>query len=268
MDKRSMFEEMLQTDQPSVQAAEDMWDQKAETFYYNQVNGSTYYAEAVPRLLEQKGVLTSSSSVLDIGAGSGRYTIPIAKKSATVHALDLSSEMLQFMQQEMEKNNLDNIHTIKSAWPAEEEIGEFDVAFAAMCPATRSVEALKEMSNVAKRYGVICQFTASTDNVVEALKDNRLIQEAAMGPHNNRDILQAYFNILWELGYSPEVSYLPDTFELEMNLDEALDSYQQRYEHLELDQLKHVLEPMTEDTGKIKVEKNTTLAVLNWKTGR
>jgi len=266
MDKQLMFEKMLQTDHSSIQEAEQMWDQKAASFYYNQVNGSTYYAEAVPRLLEQKDLITSSSSVLDIGAGSGRYTIPLAKKSASVHALDLSSEMLQFLQQEIEKNNVDNIYTIKSAWPATEEIGEFDVAFAAMCPATRSVEALKEMSSKAGKYGVICQFTASTDNVVEALQEEQLIDKTAKGPHNDRAMLQAYFNILWELGYSPEITYLPDTFELKLNQDEALDTYQQRYEHLQLDQIKRVLDTMTEKDGTLNVVKKTTLAVLSWDT--
>src|SRR5690625_1875784 len=115
--------------------------------------------------------------------------------------------MLLFLQQEAEKYDLDNIHIVKSTWPTTEEIWEFDVSFSAMCPATRSIEALKEMSNVAKGYSVICQYIKSTDNIVEALKKQHLIPENGNTSHNSSGILQSYFNILWELGYNPEVSY-------------------------------------------------------------
>lgn len=264
MDILSMFEQKLKTSNQTVETVEEKWDQMAEKFYYHQVNGSTYYSDAVPRLLEQKGILDPSSSVLDIGAGSGRYAIPLANKGKSVHALDLSSEMLQFLQRETEKNNLDNIYTIKSAWPTTEKIGEFDVVFSAMCPATRSVEAIEAMSNVAKKHGVICQFTASTDNVVEALKKHRLIDGNITDPHNERDILQAYFNILWELGYQPDISYLKDTFKINMTFNEAFDTYKQRYENVKSEQLKKVLQAIQQEDGNIKVIKNTTLAVITW----
>lgn len=261
-----MFEQKLKPSNQSLEAVEENWDQKAETFYSNQVNGSTYYSEAVPRLLEQKKILTPSASVLDIGAGSGRYAIPIAKKCQSVHALDLSSEMLQFMKREIEENNLDNIYTIKSAWPTTENIGEFDVAFSAMCPATRSVEALEAMSQVAKKHGVICQFIESTDIVIETLQEQQLIDKDLKNPHNDRGLLQSYFNILWELGYQPEISYLNDTFELELSFDEALDTYKQRYKHIEVEQLKNVLATIQNGADDIKVMKKTTLAVISWET--
>lgn len=260
----SMYEQKLNPSNQPAETVEEFWDQKARTFYHNQVNGSTYYSDAVPRLLEQKGILTPSSSVLDIGAGSGRYAIPLAKKVQSVHALDLSSEMLQFMQCEIEKNNLDNVYTIKSAWPTTENIGEFDVVFSAMCPATRSVEALQAMSNVAKKHGVICQFTASTDSVVEALKQHQIIDGDITDPHNDRDVLQSYFNILWELGYQPEISYLNDTFEINITFDEAFNTYKRRYEYVDSEQLKNVLQTIQQENRNIKVIKNTTLAVMIW----
>lgn len=260
IDTLSMFEQKLKTSNQPIGVDEENWDQRAKTFYHNQINGSTYYSDAVPRLLERKGILTPSSRVLDIGAGSGR--------SKSDHGLDLSSEMLQFMQREIEKNNLNNIYTIKSAWPTTENIGQFDVAFSAMCPATRSVETLEAMSGTAKKHGVLCQFTASTDNVVETLKGHQLIDGDIKGPHNDRDILQSYFNILWELGYQPEVSYLNDTFTLNMTFNEAFDTYKQRYEHVESEQLENVLQTIQQEEENIKAIKNTTLALVSWETER
>ena len=265
IDLLDTFEQKLKTQQQPLKTVEENWDQKADTFYYNQVYGSTYYNSAVPRLLEQKGILTPSSSVLDIGSGSGRYAIPFAKRCQSVQALDLSSEMLQYLKQEVGKHHLDNISMIQSTWPPTDDIGAFDIAFAAMCPATRSTEALKAMSRTARNYGVICQYTASTDTVIEALKAHHVLTEEGTGPHNNRDILQAYFNILWELGYEPEISYLHDTFEVKITLEEAVDTYKKRYEELESNQIRRVAETLQED-GVIKNMKYTTLAVISWNT--
>ncbi|RYG72945.1 class I SAM-dependent methyltransferase [Lentibacillus lipolyticus] len=265
MDTISFFEQKLQSNQEPIETVEQNWDQKAEMFYRNQVTGSTYYNRAVPRLLEQKGIVTPSSTLLDIGAGSGRYAIPFAQICQSVHALDLSSEMLRYMQQEIEKHNLTNIHMTKSAWPTAEEIGEFDIAFAAMCPATRSIEALREMSKTASKYGVICQFTASTDRVMEALKEHYVIDTDPKGPHHNRNILQAYFNILWELGYEPEISYLRDTFEVHMTITEAVDTYRKRYDQAEAEQIRKVINTIQQD-GMINNRKYTTLAVISWET--
>lgn len=266
MDILTTFQEKLKGNEQPHDVMEEFWDQRAKTFYQNQVNGSVYYNDAVTSLLAQKGIITPSSRVLDIGSGSGRYTVPLAKKSRFVHALDLSGEMLQFLQQEVEKNDLRNVTTIKSAWPTEENIGEFDVAFAAMCPATRSIEGIEAMTQIAKKHAVICQFVKSTDNVIQSLIDRQFIKENKNDPHNNRELLQAYFNILWELGYNPEISYLHDTFVVESKLSEAVHSYQQRYQNLDEEQLKDVLMTFQQHEENIKIVKTSTLAVLSWET--
>lgn len=266
MNLLTLFQQKLQGNLAPVDELERFWDEKAENFYKNQIHGSTYYNDAVTLLLEEKGIITPSASVLVIGSGAGRFTISLARKCKAVHALDVSKEMLQFLQNEKEKHQLQNITTIKSAWPTKEYIGEFDVAFAAMCPATRSLEGIEVMTKVAKKYAVICQYTQSTDNVIEQLQMRKLITENKNDPHNNRELLQAYFNILWELGFNPEISYLYDTFEIERPLNEAIQAYQQRFPDLDEKQLLEVLTTIPKRNEKINIVKKTALAVLSWNT--
>lgn len=266
MNTLSSYLQKLEGMEQPLETAEEFWDQRAKTFYQNQLNGSTYFNDAVTQLLKQKGIITATTSLVDIGSGAGRYTIPLAKQCRSVHALDLSAEMLLFLQQETERNDLHNIMTIKSPWPTAENIGTFDVAFAAMCPATRSLEGLQAMCNVAKKHAVICQFTKSTDNVVQALLVEKLIEQNKKDPHNNRELLQAYFNILWELGFHPEISYLHDTYEIEVPLKDALHSYKQRYQAVDEELLKSVLMTFQQKEEMIKIIKNSTLAVLSWET--
>lgn len=79
-----------------------------------------------------------------------------------------------------------------------------------MCPCTRSADALKQMSNVAHQYAVIAQMTKMSDNIIDALQADNVIDINPNDPHNNRDLTQSYFNILWELGYEPELNYIVD----------------------------------------------------------
>lgn len=267
MNSLNVFAEKLKMNKQSIEVMEQFWDDRASSFYNTQLNSSTYYSNAVTLLLEQKVILTPSTTVLEIGSGSGRYTIPLAKKCQSIHALDLSSEMLKFLNREIKEENITNVTTIKSAWPTSQKIGEFDVAFAAMCPGTRSVEGLKQMSSVARKHVVICQFVHFSCNVREKLIELNVIQKDDPDPHNNRDLLQSYFNILWELHYNPEINYLHDTYEMTFDhLDEAIEFYKIKYRNVEQQQLQKILQELQQDNQKIVITNTSTLAILNWET--
>ncbi len=47
MDILSIFEQRLKPSKQPIEEMEEKWNQKAEKFYSNQVNGSTYYSDAV-----------------------------------------------------------------------------------------------------------------------------------------------------------------------------------------------------------------------------
>ncbi len=66
------------------------------------------------RLLE---LATTSSAALDIGAGTGRWTMALARKCATVTALDPSPSMLAVLRKNMVEAQLNNVDVIEAAWP-------------------------------------------------------------------------------------------------------------------------------------------------------
>src|SRR5688572_9072987 len=67
---------------------------------------------------------------LDIGAGAGRYALPIALLAREVIALDASPGMLEQLRQAMTEAGVSNIRTIEARWPVEEP-PRADVAFIA-----------------------------------------------------------------------------------------------------------------------------------------
>lgn len=67
---------------------------------------------------------------LDIGAGGGRYALPIALRTREVIALDPSGSMLVVLREGMEQHRIGNVRIIQSRWPAEDP-PEADVALIA-----------------------------------------------------------------------------------------------------------------------------------------
>ncbi len=57
-----------------------------------------------------------TDTLLDVGAGSGRFTLPLAQSVQAVTALDLSSDMLALLNQKAQVQNISNITSIEGNW--------------------------------------------------------------------------------------------------------------------------------------------------------
>ena len=60
---------------------------------------------------------------LDIGAGAGRYALPLARRVTEVVAIDPSPGMLATLEREMDAWHIPNIRPIVGRWPAELSVG-------------------------------------------------------------------------------------------------------------------------------------------------
>ena len=60
--------------------------------------------------------IDSQSTVLDVGAGSGRWTIPVAKIARSVTAVEPSDAMLDMLRQNITAANLNNIQIVPARW--------------------------------------------------------------------------------------------------------------------------------------------------------
>lgn len=54
---------------------------------------------------------------LDLGAGGGRYALPLALRAARVHAIDPSPAMLEVLREGMSRHGIDNISLTHGRWP-------------------------------------------------------------------------------------------------------------------------------------------------------
>jgi SAM-dependent methyltransferase len=65
------------------------------------------------------------STVIDIGAGTGGWAVPMARHARTVTALEPSSEMIEVMKETIERERTRNVEIIQGSWP-ETEVSPHD----------------------------------------------------------------------------------------------------------------------------------------------
>ena len=97
--------------------------------------------ERTSLLIEMLGV-ESDSDVADIGAGTGYFTFPIARKAVdgTVHAVDIQPEMLEFIEARKRSEDVDNVKgVLGTITDTKLKTESIDLAFA--------VDAYHEFSN-------------------------------------------------------------------------------------------------------------------------
>ena len=79
------------------------------------VRSRTRALDAVGRVLES--LARPGETWLDVGAGGGRYALPIARLTRRVIAVDPSAAMLDTLRSGMTDAGIDNVDVIEGRWP-------------------------------------------------------------------------------------------------------------------------------------------------------
>ncbi|KUK44458.1 MAG: class I SAM-dependent methyltransferase [Methanothrix sp.] len=127
------------------------WDERAKKF-----NERAMRHKKLTELQIAKMHLDPEYSVLDIGAGTGRLSIPIAKKVKKVTAIDQSGGMLALLEENMQKEELDNITCLQKRWEdvvIGRDVEPHDVVIASHSLGMLDLQkALEKIDATAKRY--------------------------------------------------------------------------------------------------------------------
>jgi SAM-dependent methyltransferase len=166
------------------------------------VNESTRNRPEKPAILaELLRQVGSEVTVVDIGAGTGAWAIPIAQQVRQVTAVDASSSMLDFLEKYAEAEGLRNIACIHSKWQ-DAAVEPHDVAFCChSIYVSKDVdEFLLKMDRVAKKACFIITHVGAFFPVFNEVWTE--IRGGERGP--DPDYLPIY-NILYHLGIYAEV---------------------------------------------------------------
>ncbi len=144
------------------------WDQKAKNYSrYNEDKES--FEQGIFKALKNFNINFKDKTLLDIGCGTGVYTIHLAKQCKKVDGIDSSMEMLKVLEEDAKNVNISNIKTTHTNWDNFICEDIYDYALCTMSPAIRSDEDLEKMNNCAKTKIYLGWAGKRETQIIEAL---------------------------------------------------------------------------------------------------
>jgi len=170
---------------------EGFWDDRVES-----VRGNSVFAEMTEWQLSLISA-RRADSCLDIGCGTGRLAIPLARTCRKVTAIDGSQPMLDALRAEADNRGISNIDIVRSTWQVFVPDSCYDIAFASFSIFMEDIRKhLHRMADCSER------------GVVFASNDLRMPAAAQMAIFNNmvskHTDIEMIRNICEELGLEPE----------------------------------------------------------------
>ena len=188
--------ERLQAGRGALGAA--FWDSRAKRFA-SRMPASTATADPFYRRLRK--VTGRRSTVLDVGAGPGRFTLALAPHVAAVTAVDPSGGMLDICRRQATKLGLSNVTCVQGRWE-ETDVPPADVAFSSYV-VTLVADAprfLAKLDGAATERAMLYLGAYTADAIMDPLWRHFHGTSRKSGP----TYLDA-LDVLRELGLSPEV---------------------------------------------------------------
>jgi SAM-dependent methyltransferase len=182
----------------SREKTETDWDQMAEEFHSRHHELTPYVARFL-HLMDLSGV----NSILDFGCGSGTLTVPLSGMVEQVVAADFSGNMLFYLEQDIERMGLENVQIYKKSWSDNwDDLPPVDMVIASRCiSSTDFSEVVQKMTEKARlRVGIT--WLKSPGYV------NPLILNAIGRPIISGIDWIYPVNILYQLGYDPQVNFI------------------------------------------------------------
>jgi ubiquinone/menaquinone biosynthesis C-methylase UbiE len=211
---------LCRREQPETE--DQAWQRLAE-WYDEWTRHNDYVARVLPRLLAH---VNAESQVLEIGPGSGAFTLPLARAAQHLVALEPSPNMRCVLERKLQGAGITNVWVVPRA--AEERLaeldGEFDLAFAShsLYNIGPIDQVMRDLVRLARRV-VILMGTGETPAWQRAL--HLQFRGKLRAPFAN---FREFYPMLIEQGIYADVEILPTSFNYVYASEEAMLDWWQR----------------------------------------
>jgi molybdenum cofactor cytidylyltransferase len=157
-------------------------------------------------------------SWLDVGAGAGRFALPIARRVREVVALDPSEAMLETLREIATEHGIENVRTLTARWPMDDPPVADVVLIAHVGYDVEAIGPFVEgLERAARRLCIAVLMERQPASTIDPFWPP-VHGEARVG----LPALPAFLSLLAARGASPEVSYLPRPLARYGTFDEVL----------------------------------------------
>lgn len=179
-------------------------------------------ANHVIEWIESHGITFENYSLLDIGCGTGSFSIPLALKKASITALDISYDMLRIVHDKSVKHSVTSYVTLQHEnWNTFLPTQTFDIVLASMTPAISSEHDIESMIHLTKSLGIFVGWKTYHNNT---LLDLLLIAHHAPDHHSNQSVeVKEFLHTLEKASISYNVHYFQTTWKRIYTYEEAKD---------------------------------------------
>ncbi len=160
----------------------------------------------------QKGLpIHANTRILDIGAGPGTLTVPLAKQTARITSVEPAGSMAEILRENIKAHGLNNVECIQKKW---EDIDEgqdleppYDLVIASFSLGMADIRAaIEKMQRVSNGYIFLFWFAgpSSWDRDFGTIYKTLFDKEYPGMPQGN-----VLFNVLYQMGVYPNLEVFP-----------------------------------------------------------
>ena len=182
--------------------------------FYNRM--AAMEAEFTPNQVNALPLL-AEDTLLDMGCGPGRLSVPLAKRVRSVTALDVSDSVLRHVTDNAKAAGVDNISTRKLDFHdavAGENVEKHDVV---ICSRSVGLANLRKLSTFAERMAAVVTF-ANAPTIPHLLSG--IFKDVTSAPKppfpaqtlDRKINYNVMFNIVYDMGFEPNVRIVDDGF--------------------------------------------------------
>ncbi len=195
------------------------------------------YTRYPGRMLESMlACIDNDATVLDVGAGSGSISVPIAKMALSVTAIEPSSAQIRRLEVKARCANVRNIAVVERKWEEVnvEDIGFHDVVIASYCLFMADIAAaLRKMYDAATKEVLLVHL---------ASHDLQRLLRGIRGRDALIPDLRILLNVLKEMELNAGVRVFKRDFELPLDLQLNMFRYAQGFSEEQIESLRERLE--------------------------
>lgn len=173
-------------------------------------------------LVKSKGVAFGDAAILDIGCGTGIYTLPLAQEAAMVTGIDDSKTMIARLANVVSSTGAQNVRPVKASWKNIDiaALGfekAFDIAWTSMSPAVQTLQDFEKMEKCARNWCVYIGWGRKRKNAL--MEEVFKLHGLHYGPPPG---VEAAYDILVRSGRTPSLDYFETSWDWSGTAEDAL----------------------------------------------